>query len=415
MTELKIDPTRFEDRLHQLAQIGAQGDGRGITRRALSPEEDAAKSLLTSFCEKERIPVRLDGAGNLIARIGPDGPAIVTGSHLDTVPNGGHLDGAYGVFAGLEALSCLKEYEDQLERAVELVAFTDEEGRFGSMIGSKSMSGDMDAGTLESARDESGRSLAAALKERGLSMESALSAKRGPEEIDRFVELHIEQGPVLEQRNVEIGIVENIIGIIRWRAAYRGEANHAGTTPMDMRRDAFTGLTQFSAGLPEILQEYGSPLARATIGEVALKPGYMGVVPAAAHFSLDLRDISLANLEELNRTLKVRAKSIAADCQLEFEVEEIGRLLPSNCDASMTDKMEQLAKARGYSTMRMPSGATHDAVPMSSIVPIAMIFVPSAGGLSHSPREYTAPSMLARGATLLLDTLATYALPDGLR
>jgi len=332
---LQVNRARLEDRITALAQIGAHGAelGAGITRRALSPEEDSAKEFIRACCTVEGIPTRQDGAGNLIARIGPHGPAVVTGSHLDTVPRGGHLDGAYGVIAGLEALCCLKEREAELTRAVELVAFTDEEGRFGAMVGSKCMSGDMDEQTLREARDESGRSLADAFKERGLSIEGALEARREPSEVERFIELHIEQGPVLETQGAEIGVVEEIVGIVRWRAVFRGEANHAGTTPMELRRDAFMGLTSFAQRLAELTKEHGSPAARVTIGEVNLSPGYMGVIPEEAHFTLDLRDIDQGRLEATNSALRALASAVATERQLSLEIEEVGHLHPTQCDS----------------------------------------------------------------------------------
>ena len=271
------------------------------------------------------------------------------------------------------------------------------------------MSGDMDEDTLRNAKDETGRSLSEALQARGMSIESALASQRSKTSIERFVELHIEQGPVLEQSKHDIGVVEEIVGIIRWRAAFYGEANHAGTTPMPLRKDAFKGLTQFASGLEGVLEQHGSPSVRGTIGEVKLLPGYMGVIPAEAHFTLDVRDISLSHLQQVNQQLRDLAQRIAMDCQLDLHIEELGQLTPTQCDPKMVDTIESLAQGRGYKNMRLPSGATHDAVPMSTLTPVGMIFVPSQQGLSHSPHEHTEPSSLIRGASLLLDTLYEYA------
>lgn len=408
---LSINADRFLKSLEALAQIGRSPERPGLSRRALSPETLRAKGWLTAELDAAHIPWREDGAGNIIARYGEGEGAVATGSHLDTVPCGGHLDGALGVVAGLEALRCLSERGVQLKRPVELIAFTDEEGRFGSMIGSKCMTGTIDREALLDARDDDGRSLSEALGEYGLSVESALSARRNSSEVYCFVELHIEQGPVLDTSSIELGVVEEIVGIIRWRARFGGEANHAGTTPMHLRRDAFVGLTRFASALPLLLEEHGSPAARGTIGEVELKPGYMGVVPSAALFSLDLRDISQPHLERLNRALQDHAQAVAMEQGLTLDVQMIGQLNATACDPRISEVIAGVAEAMDTTHLRLPSGATHDALPMSSLCPMGMIFVPSVGGVSHSPKEHTEPHHSALGAQALLNTL--YQLAQG--
>ena len=412
LERLKIDPHRLDQRIQALAKIGAQGPGAGVTRRAFSDEEAAAKRYIAELCQGEGLSLREDGAGNLIARLGPPGPAVLTGSHLDSVPNGGHLDGAYGVVAGVEALSVLRTQQHQLKRAVELVAFTDEEGRFGSMIGSRCMSGLASREELLEARDESGRSLESALEARGSSIDAALAAARDQAEVSAFVELHIEQGPLLESRGLTLGVVEEIVGIQRWRASFTGEANHAGTTPMALRKDAFVGLTDFATQLHPILAQYGTDAARGTIGEVSLSPGYMGVVPEVASFSLDLRDRSLSALREMEQALRQHAEEVAAARGLTLSVSPLGGLTPTRCAPELVELIDQLAREGGETPLRMVSGATHDAVPMSALTPVGMIFVPSSKGVSHSPKEWTSPEALACGAELLLNTLYQLATRD---
>ena len=273
------------------------------------------------------------------------------------------------------------------------------------------MSGTISRDLLMNARDDQGRPLTEALSERGLSVESALSARRPPEELYSFVELHIEQGPVLDTRSLDLGVVEELVGIIRWRARLSGEANHAGTTPMHLRRDALVGLTRWAAQLPSVLERYGSAAARATIGEVELKPGYMGVVPAEALFSLDIRDISQPHLERLHEALRACAHEVADEQGLALEIEVIGQLNATPCDPRLISVITQVIKALELPSDTLPSGATHDALPMASLCPIGMIFVPSVGGVSHSPREHTEPHHLVQGAQALLNTL--YALAQG--
>lgn len=410
MVFAKINTQRLLKSIDELSKIGQKIGGNGVTRRAMSPAEDAAKRWLIGAYEEINIPWREDGAGNIIARYGTDhGAAVATGSHLDSVPNGGHLDGAFGVLAGLEVLRTLKSMNAQLARPIEVIAFTDEEGRFGSMIGSKCMSGGLSKEELLLAEDEKGRLLGEALSERSLSIDSALQAKRAPEEFYCFVELHIEQGPVLDQSHLDLGVVEDIVGIVRWRARFTGEANHAGTTPMHLRKDAFVGLTQFAEKIPTLLKDFGSSAARATIGEVSLEPGYIGVVPASAHFTLDLRDISQSHLNDLHTQLQQHAQMVAEQLDLGFELTPIGELPCTSCDPRITSAIEAVVKKMGKTYIKLPSGATHDALPMSTLCPIGMIFVPSVNGISHSSYEHTEAEHLCLGAQALLETILTLA------
>ena len=229
------------------------------------------------------------------------------------------------------------------------------------------------------------------------------------EEFYCFVELHIEQGPVLDQSNLDLGVVEDIVGIVRWRARFTGEANHAGTTPMHLRKDAFVGLTQFAEKIPTLLKEFGSSAARATIGEVNLEPGYIGVVPASAHFTLDLRDISQSHLNDLHSQLQQHAQMVAEQLDLGFELTPIGELPCTSCDPRIISAIEAVVKKMGSAYTKLPSGATHDALPMSTLCPIGMIFVPSVNGISHSSYEHTEPEHLCLGAQALLETIYTLA------
>ena len=285
---LRIDTARLERDLAALSEIGLRDDVPGLHRTAFSEGDLAARAWLSERIREAGFEVHVDGAANLGTRIAgtTDLPAVMTGSHLDTVPGAGQLDGALGVVCGLEALRALAESGTSLARTVELVAFTDEEGRFGGMLGSQAMSGKLTPESIAQARDLDGVTLTDAMAAAGHRALDALSAEREPGSLHAFVELHIEQGPVLERTQHAIGLVDAITGLFRWDARLIGEPNHAGTTPMDMRRDAFQGLAELAAELDRILEENGSARSRATIGRVELTPGAANVIPGEARFAL---------------------------------------------------------------------------------------------------------------------------------
>jgi N-carbamoyl-L-amino-acid hydrolase len=333
---------------------------------------------------------------------------VLTGSHIDSVPGGGQLDGALGVVAGLEALRRLHESGANLARPVELVAFTDEEGRFGGMLGSQAMSGQLTPEAVLGARDLSGVTLVDAMKPLDLDALHVLRAARSPSAVRSFVELHIEQGPVLDRAGIHVGVVEGIVGLFKWECRLLGAANHAGTTPMNMRRDAFQGLAEFAGEIDRILEENGGEASVATIGRVALRPGAANVVPARVEFTLEVRDIDPDVLAELGIGFRRAISAIARRRGLMFEYEVLSEIDPVSCDRSILAAVEAAAASLGAQTKRLPSGAAHDAQMMAELAPIGMIFVPSKDGRSHSPAEWTSWESIEIGANCLLRTL--YAL-----
>ena len=402
--------TRLHQSIDDFAQIGRDPHRPGLYRPAFSKANDQARLWLKNELNKSKIEFREDGAYNLIARIGPqEGSIVATGSHIDTVPGGGHLDGAYGVLAGLEVLRSIQEQEWTLKHPLELLIFTDEEGRFGSMIGSKSMCGQLSQQDLEDAQDETGRSLKMALEKRGKSLESAYQAHRKNDTFKAFIELHIEQGPVLDQQELSIGVVDSIVGIRRWRASYFGQSNHAGTTPMHLRKDAMMGFVDFAQKLKTLIQDQNRDSARATLGRVVTHPGYIGVIANQVDFTLDLRDATLSDLEDLDQALEQHARQSATQHQLGFELVRVGQLDPLQCDPDLTDLIAKQTQQLDLPSMRMPSGALHDALTMAHLAPVSMIFVPSLQGLSHSSLEETHPHHLEQGALVLGRTLLSLA------
>ncbi len=403
----RVDISRIKEDILELAEIGREPETRGIFRQAFSPADMQGKHWLLERIERAGLEGRLDGAGNVIAVLEgqSDGPRVIVGSHIDTVPCAGALDGTLGVVVGLECLRRLKEQGVVPKVGIELIAFSDEEGRFGGMFGSQAFAGQISMERIEAATDLDGVRLRDAMIDAGLDPLAALDADRDPASIRCYLELHIEQGPVLDSLKCPVGIVEDITGLFKWTVWLRGEANHAGTTPMPMRNDAFMGLADFAHELPRILAENGSERSRATIGRAQILPGSANTVPGLVEFSLDVRDTSEEVMEELATACRKTLSAIARRSKLMFEFRQESWILPVACDSWVIDHLSNAAAELNLQYERMPSGAAHDAQIVSSIAPIGMIFVPSRDGQSHSPKEWTSWHDIQAGADLMLRTL----------
>lgn len=408
LLSVTITFSRLKQDLLDLAQIGLNPEDRGLYRMAFTDADMQAKDWLLHELHEIKAAAQLDGAGNVCGRLpcpkNPEAPAILIGSHTDTVPRAGMLDGTLGVLCGLEVLRVLHENEIPLSRPVELISFSDEEGRFGGMLGSQAFVGMATPETMHTT-DLDGKPLAAVMEGQGLDPMAILEARRNPDTLAAYLELHIEQGPVLDRSPASIGIVENITGLRKWLVRFRGEANHAGTTPMSMRKDAFMGLADFAHELPRILDENGAADSRATIGSAQIVPGAANTVPGEVEFSLDLRDTSASQIEELSRAISRALHAIARRRDLVVDFELQSELAPASCDPGIIGVLEDRAKALGLPYLKMPSGAAHDAQIMSTVTPTAMIFVPSKDGVSHTPAEWTDWSDIENGANLLLHTV----------
>ncbi|MFO7566239.1 MAG: Zn-dependent hydrolase [Enhygromyxa sp.] len=404
---LRVDFPRLQADIEALAEIGRSPD-RGITRRAFSTADMQARAWLRDRITAAKLELHQDGAANIHARLGWDGktPSVMIGSHIDTVPGGGPLDGALGVLVGLECLRRLAELGYVLDKPLESVAFSDEEGRFGGLFGSQAIAGMLSPGHIHQARDLDNVSLVEAMAAHGLDAMQALGARRRTDSLDAYVELHIEQGPVLDRRKAQIGVVEGITGLFKWEIRMIGTPNHAGTTPMDMRNDAFSGLVEFAAAIPRLLDENGSPQSRATIGRVELFPGAPNTVPGRASWSLDVRDPDPAVLREIARAMRRALSAIARRHGLMFEFEILSEVEPVACDAALIELIDRSAAELGIERVRMPSGAVHDAQIMAHVTRVGMIFVPSLQGRSHSSAEWTAWEDIEAGANVALRTLA---------
>ncbi len=406
--ETTINLTRFQEHLRELSGIGRHEEDGGLYRMAFTEADMMGKEWLKEKMEAAGLEVRVDGAGNAIGLwrgADPTLPLMLVGSHIDTVPCAGTLDGALGVLSGLEAMQSLKEQGFVPERGMELIAFSDEEGRFGGMFGSQAFAGMITPETLDTAADMDGVKLADVMKEQGMDPWLALEARRDPATVAGYLELHIEQGPVLDAVGESLGVVEAITGLFKWSVTMRGEANHAGTTPMEMRRDAFMGLADFAHEVPRIIDEVGGEHSRATIGKIGLHPGSPNTVPGAATFSLDVRDTDEAVLDELALAFRRALSAIARRRGLMFDFQEESRIRPVRCDERLTGLLADGAEELGFSHRRMPSGAAHDAQIVATVAPVAMVFVASRAGRSHSPAEWSSWDDIHAGARLLRHAL----------
>ena len=384
--------------LEAAARIGADERG-GVSRFAWTPELEQANAWLMERLAELELSAELDSAGNVLGRWeSGEGKAVLLGSHLDTVPNGGRFDGALGVLAALDVVRRLRADGVEPRRPVWVASFNDEEGaRFQTgMLGSRAFCGECD---LE---DWGRRGIPEAMGEAGQDFVRLAEARR-VDEVGAYLELHIEQGPVLERGGVDLGVVTAITGILGFRARFLGEANHAGTTPMDHRRDALVGAARAVLALREEARTRDDMTAN--VGVISAEPGGFNVVPGTAEFTIDVRSSSTERYAELGPFVQETLTAIAADEGLELELAETHRKPPVVLDADLQDALEAAAREEGATTVRMPSGAGHDAMVLAHHVPAAMLFVPSRGGLSHTPDEYSSESHCQLGADVLARTV----------
>lgn len=384
--------------LGELARIGADPAG-GVSRFAWTESLERANRWFVERLEEVELAPELDTAGNVIGRWeAGDGKAVLVGSHLDTVRRGGRFDGALGVLSALEAVRILKREGVELRRPLWLVSFNDEEGaRFHTaLLGSKAFTGDLDLGYWELA------GVPQAMAASGRSFDR-LHEATAVDRVAAFLELHIEQGPVLESRGIDLGIVTSVVGLLGFRARFRGEANHAGTTPMGGRRDALLGAARATAALRDEARKQDGMTAN--VGQIRVEPGGFNIIPGLAEFSIDVRSQSLEGHRRLESWVPELLTEIARDEGLEVELEETQRVTPVPLDEELATVLERAAGAEGASTLRMASGAGHDAMVLARNVPTGLLFVPSRGGISHSPEEYTAPEHCELGARVLARAL----------
>ncbi len=400
---MRVDADRMREDFEALAAIGATGNG-GVSRPSLGHAHLAARQWFLERAAAAGLETRVDAAGNHSALLPADGPTLLLGSHLDSVPNGGRYDGALGVVAALHVLIALRDTSVPVE--LEAIDFTDEEGTLVGLIGSEALAGALTTEALRSPRG--GReALLAGLERAGLREESLFAARRDPASLAGYLELHVEQGPFLERAGVQIGIVTGIVGSRSLVLEFRGVANHAGTTPMDARRDAGLAATSFAtAANALVVRDF--PDCVATIGDMRFRPGSFNVVPSAVHVSLEFRSLERSRLDELERALLAEADVAANRHALGVDPTTVGSWEPTALDDGMRAAIAAAAAGLGFTSMELASGAGHDAQPLAAVTPAGMIFVPSAAGVSHDPREHTDWEDCVNGADTLLHAVLAY-------
>ena len=398
-----IDPGRLERRTSELARIA--GSGTAVSRLGLSADEQQARDLVAGWLSAKGAQVRRDPAANLFARFGGEGEAILVGSHLDSVPEGGRFDGALGVLCAVEAVESLIDAKAKLRRPVEVVAWADEEGaRFGvGLFGSTAAFGRLARGVGDR-KDRNGISIADALRALGERGDPA-AARRDPKSFAAYLELHIEQGPRLETAGVPLATVSDIVGIYEARVTIRGRADHAGATVMTARGDALAAAAEVVLAVEQIAGE--RPDSVGTVGEIAVRPGAKNVVPGECVFSLDLR--AARDHEGLVQEVLATLMSIASVRGVEASVDDLARVPVTPLDPKIREVLQRATRSVGVEAPLLVSGAGHDAqMPALSGVPTGMIFVRSTGG-SHTPREFAAIDDAALGAQALANAIKELA------
>jgi N-carbamoyl-L-amino-acid hydrolase len=410
---ISISAPRLAARIEKLATFGGLPGG-GVTRPCWSPAHEAARTWLLGEMRGAGLETWVDGAGNVFGALGarrltPEAPAVLTGSHVDTVPEGGILDGALGVLAGLECLQTIAETRQRPARPLAVAAWSDEEGRYGSLFGSRAFCGFLDLAMVPEMAAADGEKLVDAMRRAGFDPGRIGEARVPPAALSAYLELHIEQGPRLEEASIPIGVVEAIVGIRRARIVFRGQADHAGTTPMERRRDAFLAAADYALRARELIVTRGSGRSVTNIGVVQVHPGASNIVPGRAELIHEMREPDAAILERLAGECEALARAVGGERGIAVEVRPLSATLPAQCAPRVQAAVEAACAAHGLRWQRLYSAAGHDAQNLARITEAGMIFIPSRGGRSHRIDEMSDPEAIARGANVLLHSLLTLA------
>ena len=398
---LSINGDRLNRSLAQLAEIGKLPNG-GVSRVAFTTEDLLARQLIQSWMIEAGMTVRTDAAGNIIGKYAgrrEGAAALATGSHIDTVPVAGRYDGCLGVLAGIEVVRLLNNNHLRLDHPIEVIVFTDEEC---TVLGCKAMAGDV-VNEPEYYRRNDGTPIQTCLEKIGGDWSKIATAKRDRSEIAAFVELHVEQGGILESTDAQIGVVKGIVGQYRFAVTVTGRPNHAGTTPMNMRKDALVAASQVVLAVNKLGTETPGEQV-ATVGYFNVSPNAVNIVPGQVDLKIDLRDLSQEHLENLISRMEQEFKAIATATQTEIVMHQALHVLPTLSAPKILDTIVQVCEEMGLSYCHLPSRAGHDAQEIGRFTDMGMIFVPSRAGISHAEDEYTSPEQCTQGANMLLQT-----------
>ena len=401
-TPLRVNGKRIMDHIFALAEFGKNPQG-GVSRVAYSDADKQGREYVLRLLRDARLDVRVDAAGNLIGRRAGNAASLaplLIGSHVDSVPEGGNYDGVVGSMGAIEVAHTLAENNVTTRHPLEVVIFQNEEG---GLIGSRAMDGELTEKELDLV-SRSGKTIREGIKYIGGDPAKLAEVRRRKGDIAAYLELHIEQGGILDSEKINIGVVEGIVGINWWDVTIEGFANHAGTTAMNNRQDALLAAAKFIEAVNRIVTSVPGRQV-GTVGRINALPGAPNVIPGKVVLSLELRDLDAAKINMLFERIQAEAEKIATESKTKFGFKEINVNIPAPTDSKIRSVISDAARDLGLTTKLMPSGAGHDAQDMARLGPVGMIFIPSVGGISHSPREFSRPEDIANGANVLLHTL----------
>ena len=409
---LEVDKNRLISEIEQLALI-SDAEAPAVTRIVFTPTDLSARAWFLERCKEAGLAVRQDAIGNIFARWnGQDhtGPAVATGSHIDAIPNAGKYDGVVGVLGGLEAIRALQQSGFIPKRSIELILFTSEEPtRFGiGCLGSRLLSGILSAGAAKQFKDKNGESLEQIRTAAGFRGDLK-TVKLSTGHYQAFIELHIEQGPLLEQKQIPLGIVSNIAAPSSFRIFIEGAGGHAGGVLMPDRRDALCAASELILAIERQAMSSGSPDTVATVGICEVFPGAINSIPSRVNLSLDVRDTDLRRRDSLMAAVDEACHAIASKRGISVRLELVNADAPGECAANIVETLSASCKKYGLTFLPMVSRAYHDSLFMSRIVPVGMLFIPCRNGYSHRPDEYASPDDIARGTLVLAETLRSLA------
>lgn len=413
MTDLRINADRFLQMMDEQAQIGGTAAG-GLSRPALSETDVAVrewfKSKIAEYNGDFRLEYHMDGAGNqsvVLPSDDPDAKTLLIGSHFDSVPNGGRFDGPLGVLSAFETLLTINEAGFKLPFHLEVINLTDEEGTLQGLLGSSALIGKITAESIKTPRGGYDN-LVAGLERIGLTPDSVLTAQRDPDSLVGYIEVHIEQGTRLESSQTDIGVVNSIVGIRTAWLTFTGEAAHAGTMPMDQRKDAFWGATHFVHQARERVMQAFSP-GVVNFGKVDIAPSAFNIVPAEVKLAMEYRHGDLASFDAMEAALLDLAQASADAYNVALNIEKVSSVTPAPMADSFIEAVEAAATSLGLSHTRLMSFAGHDAQSLAAITNSVMYFVPSVDGISHNPKEFTKPEDCVNAANVMLQSVLKVA------
>lgn len=410
---MKTNMDRIKKDFDEITKI-TKTPNEGCTRFSFSKEDKKAREYFLKEMKNLGLEIKIDGIGNIRAKYiqnNKDKPSIMIGSHIDTVANGGRYDGLAGVVTALEVIRVIKEKNIKLNNPIELIIFSEEEGsNFGTtMLGSKFLSGYHKLEYLKELKNDDNISAYEFIKSFGLDIDNIENEILKKEEVKAMIELHIEQGGILDTENMSIGIVEGIVGMRTYRVKLYGVSNHAGTTPMYLRKDPMVGAAEIIIYMEKVAKEDAFDSTVATVGKINCKPNGSNIISSEIDFNVDIRDVKEKGIEIVSKELIKKVEEVSKKRGLKYSIELLGESEPVNLSKEVIETIEKIAKNKNYNYLKLNSGAVHDAAMLTHLTNVGMIFVPSIDGLSHCKEEDTKLEDIKLGADILLETVIDLA------